>query len=102
MLAGADIAIGAAWRGLFGNFAVGAFMLVLRPFKGGDFVSIAGLQAQYRSGAVRHRHRDPRQCADDRRKRQDSIPTRRSCGLVVIRVGRPPMPHQVHLVKALV
>jgi small conductance mechanosensitive channel len=43
MLAGAGVAIGAAWSGMLGNFAAGAFMLVLRPFKVGDFVSIGGL-----------------------------------------------------------
>lgn len=43
MLAGAGVAIGVAWSGMLGNFAAGAFMLVLRPFKVGDFVSIAGL-----------------------------------------------------------
>ena len=42
MLAGAGVAIGAAWSGLLGNFAAGAFMLILRPFKVGDFVSIGG------------------------------------------------------------
>ncbi|MCU0648547.1 MAG: mechanosensitive ion channel family protein [Gemmatimonadaceae bacterium] len=43
ILAGAGVAIGAAWSGLLGNFAAGAFMLVLRPFKVGDFVSIGGV-----------------------------------------------------------
>ncbi len=43
LLAGAGVAIGAAWSGLLGNFAAGAFMLILRPFKVGDFVSIAGI-----------------------------------------------------------
>ena len=43
MLAGAGVAIGAAWSGMLGNFAAGAFMLVLRPFKVGDFVQIAGI-----------------------------------------------------------
>jgi small conductance mechanosensitive channel len=43
MLAGAGVAIGAAWSGMLGNFAAGAFMLVLRPFKLGDFVQVAGL-----------------------------------------------------------
>ncbi len=43
MLAGAGVAIGAAWSGMLGNFAAGAFMLVLRPFKVGDFVSINGI-----------------------------------------------------------
>ena len=43
MLAGAGVAIGAAWSGMLGNFAAGAFMLVLRPFKVGDFVQVAGI-----------------------------------------------------------
>ncbi len=43
LLAGAGVAIGAAWSGMLGNFAAGAFMLVLRPFKIGDVVSLAGL-----------------------------------------------------------
>ena len=43
MLAGAGVAIGAAWSGLLGNFAAGAFMLILRTFKVGDFVSIGGI-----------------------------------------------------------
>ncbi|MEX8498704.1 MAG: mechanosensitive ion channel family protein [Leptothrix ochracea] len=43
LIAGAGVAIGAAWSGLLGNFAAGAFMLVLRPFKVGDFVSIGGI-----------------------------------------------------------
>jgi small conductance mechanosensitive channel len=43
LLAGAGLAIGAAWSGMLGNFAAGAFMLVLRPFKIGDFVSVAGM-----------------------------------------------------------
>jgi small conductance mechanosensitive channel len=42
LLAGAGLAIGAAWSGMLGNFAAGAFMLVLRPFKVGDFVSVGG------------------------------------------------------------
>ena len=43
LLAGAGVAIGVAWSGMLGNFAAGAFMLVLRPFKVGDFVSIGGI-----------------------------------------------------------
>jgi len=43
MLAGAGLAIGAAWSGLLGNFASGAFLLILRPFKVGDFVSVGGM-----------------------------------------------------------
>ncbi|MGH7335304.1 MAG: mechanosensitive ion channel family protein [Candidatus Rokuibacteriota bacterium] len=43
LLAAAGIAIGAAWGGLLANFAAGAFLVVLRPFKTGDFVTVAGI-----------------------------------------------------------
>lgn len=43
LMAAMGIAIGAAWGGLLANFAAGAFLLVLRPFKTGDFVTIGGL-----------------------------------------------------------
>jgi small conductance mechanosensitive channel len=36
LLAAAGIAIGSAWSGLLSNFAAGAFLLVLRPFKVSD------------------------------------------------------------------
>ncbi|HSO33195.1 MAG TPA: mechanosensitive ion channel family protein [Labilithrix sp.] len=39
LLAGAGLAIGTAWGGLLANFAAGAFIIVLKPFKVGDFVS---------------------------------------------------------------
>lgn len=43
LLAGAGIAIGAAWGGLLTNFAAGAFLVVLRPYKVGDFITGAGI-----------------------------------------------------------
>lgn len=43
ILAAAGVAIGMAWSGLLANFAAGAFMIVLRPFKVGDFVHAAGV-----------------------------------------------------------
>ena len=43
LMAAMGIAIGAAWGGLLANFAAGAFLLVLRPFKTGDFVTVGGL-----------------------------------------------------------
>ncbi len=43
LLAAAGVAIGMAWSGLLSNFAAGVFMIVLRPFKTGDFVSAAGV-----------------------------------------------------------
>ncbi|HTY78555.1 MAG TPA: mechanosensitive ion channel family protein [Candidatus Bathyarchaeia archaeon] len=42
LLAGVGIAIGAAWSGLLANLAAGVFLLILRPFKQGDFISAAG------------------------------------------------------------
>jgi small conductance mechanosensitive channel len=43
LFAAAGVAIGMAWSGLLSHFAAGAFLIVLRPFKTGDFVSIAGV-----------------------------------------------------------
>lgn len=43
LLAAAGVAIGMAWSGLLSNFAAGMFMILLRPFKVGDFVTIGGL-----------------------------------------------------------
>ncbi|MEY4549788.1 MAG: hypothetical protein RL685_5983 [Pseudomonadota bacterium] len=39
LLAGAGLAVGTAWGGLLSNFAAGAFLVILRPYKVGDFVS---------------------------------------------------------------
>lgn len=44
LLAAAGIAIGAAWAGLLSNFAAGAFLIILRPFKVGDYVKAAGVE----------------------------------------------------------
>jgi small conductance mechanosensitive channel len=48
LIAGAGLAIGAAWSGLLGNFAAGAFMLVLRPIAVGDFVNVGGVTGTVR------------------------------------------------------
>jgi small conductance mechanosensitive channel len=42
LLAGAGLAIGAAWSGMLGNFAAGLFLQVLRPYKVGDFINAGG------------------------------------------------------------
>jgi small conductance mechanosensitive channel len=42
LLAGAGLAVGTAWGGLLANFAAGIFLVVLRPFKVGDFISAGG------------------------------------------------------------
>jgi small conductance mechanosensitive channel len=43
LVAAGGVAIGVAWGGLLSNFAAGAFLVFLRPFKVGDFVSAAGV-----------------------------------------------------------
>ena len=43
LLAGAGLAIGAAWSGLLSNFASGAFLVILRPYKVGDFITAGGV-----------------------------------------------------------
>lgn len=44
LVAAMGIAIGAAWAGLLANFAAGAFLVVLRPFKVGDYVRAGGTE----------------------------------------------------------
>jgi small conductance mechanosensitive channel len=43
LIAAMGLAVGMAWAGLLANFAAGAFLLVLRPFKVGDFVTAGGI-----------------------------------------------------------
>jgi small conductance mechanosensitive channel len=49
LVAGLGVAIGAAWGGLLSNFAAGAFILVLRPFKGGDYVLAGDVEGTVRT-----------------------------------------------------
>jgi small conductance mechanosensitive channel len=49
LIAALGIAIGAAWGGLLSNFAAGAFILVLRPFKVGDYVLAADVEGTVRA-----------------------------------------------------
>lgn len=44
LVAGVGVAIGAAWAGLLGNFAAGVFLLVLRPYQVGEYVSVGGVE----------------------------------------------------------
>ncbi|GFO57626.1 mechanosensitive ion channel protein MscS [Geomonas sp. Red276] len=48
LVAGIGIAIGAAWGGLLSNLAAGIFIVVLHPFKVGDFVTIGGVTGNVR------------------------------------------------------
>jgi small conductance mechanosensitive channel len=43
VLAAGGVAIGVAWSGMLANFAAGAFLIILRPFKLGDFVTAGGV-----------------------------------------------------------
>jgi small conductance mechanosensitive channel len=48
LIAAAGVAIGVAWSGLLANFAAGAFLVILRPIKVGDFVSAGGVTGTVR------------------------------------------------------
>lgn len=48
LIAAAGVAIGAAWSGLLSNFAAGAFLIVLRPFKVGDMITAGGVTGDVR------------------------------------------------------
>ena len=43
LVAGAGVAIGVAWGGLLGSFAAGVFLIILQPFKVGDFITAGGV-----------------------------------------------------------
>jgi small conductance mechanosensitive channel len=43
LIAAAGVAIGMAWSGLLSNFAGGVFLVILQPFKVGNFVTAAGV-----------------------------------------------------------
>ena len=44
LVAALGIAVGAAWAGLLANFAAGAFLIILRPFRVGDLVKAGGIE----------------------------------------------------------
>ena len=46
LLAAGGVAIGIAWGGLLANFAAGVFLVFLRPFKTGDFVTAGGVTGE--------------------------------------------------------
>jgi small conductance mechanosensitive channel len=49
LIAALGLAIGVAWSGLLANFASGAFILVLRPFKVGDYVLAGDVEGTVRA-----------------------------------------------------
>ncbi|MFM7734316.1 MAG: mechanosensitive ion channel domain-containing protein, partial [Cyanobium sp.] len=44
LLAGAGVAIGAAWSGMLGNFAAGVFLQIFRPINAGDYIDGGGVE----------------------------------------------------------
>ena len=44
LLAGAGVAIGAAWSGMLGNFAAGVFLQIFRPINPGDYIEGGGVE----------------------------------------------------------
>ena len=48
IFAAVGLAIGMAWCGLLANFAAGFFLILLRPFKAGDFVTGGGITGTIR------------------------------------------------------
>jgi small conductance mechanosensitive channel len=44
LLAGAGLAIGAAWSGMLGNFAAGVFLQMFRPISPGDYIEAGGIE----------------------------------------------------------
>jgi small conductance mechanosensitive channel len=44
LLAGAGVAIGAAWSGMLGNFAAGVFLQIFRPISTGDYIDGGGVE----------------------------------------------------------
>jgi small conductance mechanosensitive channel len=48
LIAGLGLAIGVAWGGMLAHFAAGVFLQVFRPFKVGDFVTMAGITGTVR------------------------------------------------------
>ena len=43
LFAATGVAIGLAWSGLLANLAAGVFLIILRPFKVGDFINAGGI-----------------------------------------------------------
>ena len=43
LIASAGLAVGLAWSGLLSNFAAGAFLMILHPFKVGDLIQAGGV-----------------------------------------------------------
>jgi small conductance mechanosensitive channel len=44
LLAGLGLAVGAAWSGLLSNFAAGAFLIIFRPYKVGDYIVLGAVE----------------------------------------------------------
>lgn len=52
IIAAAGVAIGMAWSGLLANFAAGVFLIVLRPFRVGDVITVSGASGEVKEIGV--------------------------------------------------
>ncbi len=43
LFAAGGVAIGVAWSGMLSNFAAGVFLVIMRPFRVGDFIAAGGV-----------------------------------------------------------
>ena len=72
LIAAVGLAIGMAWSGLLANLAAGGFIIVLRPFKVGDFICAGGVTGTVkRDRPVHHGDQHSGQRADHGRQQQD-------------------------------
>jgi small conductance mechanosensitive channel len=73
LIAAGGVAIGVAWGGLLSNFAAGAFLVFLRPFKVGDFVPAGGVTGTVQAIGLFAGHQYTGQRPYHRRQRQDLL-----------------------------
>jgi small conductance mechanosensitive channel len=73
LFAAAGVAIGLAWSGLLANFAGGVFLIILRPLKVGDFVTVAASPARSRRSACSPRRSTRRTTCSPGRQQQDLL-----------------------------
>ena len=60
ILGAASLAVGLAFQGSLANFAGGILILLLKPFKVGDFIEASGFRGRSRRSKFSHRLEDTR------------------------------------------
>ena len=56
VIGGASFAIGLAFQGSLSNFAGGVLLLVLKPFKVGDYITVSGISGSVKSISIFYTH----------------------------------------------